>query len=115
MARICMGGLGGVDLIPSDALPRWPWHLVVRTSQPVAACLASQYAGWALRHEDGEEKFAALGSGRLAHSPARRRCSPSCRTRRFPTARFWWSSPTLRRRRPCFERSLRIVLSPPTD
>jgi methenyltetrahydromethanopterin cyclohydrolase len=63
MARICMGGLGEVDLIPSDALPRWPWHLVVRSSQPVAACLASQYAGWALRHEEGDEKFAALGSG----------------------------------------------------
>jgi methenyltetrahydromethanopterin cyclohydrolase len=35
----------------------------VRSSQPVAACLASQYAGWALRHEEGDEKFAALGSG----------------------------------------------------
>jgi methenyltetrahydromethanopterin cyclohydrolase len=43
-------------------LPRWPWHLSVRSSQPVTACLASQYAGWALRH-DGEQKFFALGSG----------------------------------------------------
>lgn len=63
MARVCMGGLGAIDIVPSDVLPRWPWHLVVRTSQPVAACLASQYAGWALRHENGGEKFAALGSG----------------------------------------------------
>jgi methenyltetrahydromethanopterin cyclohydrolase len=63
MARVCMGGLGTIRLAPSEALPRWPWHVVVRTSQPVAACLASQYAGWALRHEDGNGKFFALGSG----------------------------------------------------
>jgi len=62
MACICMGGLGAISLIPSEALPRWPWHLSVRSSQPVTACLASQYAGWALRH-DGEQKFFALGSG----------------------------------------------------
>jgi methenyltetrahydromethanopterin cyclohydrolase len=31
----------------------------VHTSQPVLACLASQYAGWALKHEE----FLALGSG----------------------------------------------------
>jgi methenyltetrahydromethanopterin cyclohydrolase len=63
MARICMGGLGEVDLMPSDPLPRWPWHIVVRSSQPVTACLASQLAGWSLRHEEAGKKFAALGSG----------------------------------------------------
>lgn len=63
MARVCMGGLGTIDLMPSDVLPRWPWHLMVRTSQPAAACLASQYAGWGLRHDASGEKFAALGSG----------------------------------------------------
>jgi methenyltetrahydromethanopterin cyclohydrolase len=62
VACICMGGLGTISLIPSESLPRWPWHLSVRSSQPVTACLASQYAGWALRH-DGEDKFFALGSG----------------------------------------------------
>ena len=62
MAAVCMGGLGVVLLTPSEGLPRWPWTVVVRSSQPVAACLASQYAGWALRH-DGAEKFFALGSG----------------------------------------------------
>jgi methenyltetrahydromethanopterin cyclohydrolase len=36
---------------------------VVRSSHPVAACLASQYAGWALSHEDSGGKFFALGSG----------------------------------------------------
>jgi methenyltetrahydromethanopterin cyclohydrolase len=63
MARVCMGGLGTIRLVPTEVLPRWPWHVAVRTSQPVAACLASQYAGWALRHEDGAGKFSALGSG----------------------------------------------------
>jgi len=63
MARICMGGLGTIRLVPSDAVPRWPWHIAVRSSQPVAACLASQYAGWALKHENGGEKYSALGSG----------------------------------------------------
>jgi methenyltetrahydromethanopterin cyclohydrolase len=63
IALVCMGGLGTIELLPSEATPRWPWHVGVRTSQPVAACLASQYAGWALKHENGGQKFYALGSG----------------------------------------------------
>ena len=63
LAEICMGGLGAVSLMPQDGLPRWPWHLVVRSSLPVLACLASQYAGWSLKHEDGKNGFFALGSG----------------------------------------------------
>ena len=63
MATICMGGLGSVTLSPAEATPRWPWHLVVRSSQPVAACLGSQYAGWSLKHEDESTSFFALGSG----------------------------------------------------
>jgi methenyltetrahydromethanopterin cyclohydrolase len=61
LAEICMGGLGVVSMVPSEATPRWPWRIVVRTSDPVTACLASQYAGWALKHEGGD--FVALGSG----------------------------------------------------
>ena len=63
IAEICMGGLGRVDLVPDAATPRWPWTLVVRSSDPVVACLASQYAGWSLSHRDGEDSFFALGSG----------------------------------------------------
>jgi methenyltetrahydromethanopterin cyclohydrolase len=64
IAEICMGGLGQVELLPSSATPRWPWTLVVRSSNPVIACLASQYAGWRLADETGEKKpFFALGSG----------------------------------------------------
>jgi methenyltetrahydromethanopterin cyclohydrolase len=63
MARVCMSGLASVEAGPSEAFAHWRWHVMVRTSQPVAACLASQYAGWELKHEDGERKFYALGSG----------------------------------------------------
>ncbi len=63
IAEICLGGLGGVTLTPFSGLPRWPFHLTVRTSDPVIACLGSQYAGWALSHGEGKEAFFALGSG----------------------------------------------------
>ena len=63
MAAICMGGLGTVALAAFEAMPHWPWHVSVRTSQPVAACLASQYAGWALKTESRGHNFSALGSG----------------------------------------------------
>jgi methenyltetrahydromethanopterin cyclohydrolase len=65
VAALCMGGLGEVALAP---LPRegWPTWLQVRSSQPVLACLGSQYAGWSLaasKEETGGRKFFALGSG----------------------------------------------------
>jgi methenyltetrahydromethanopterin cyclohydrolase len=63
IAEICMGGLGKVDLLPSASTPRWPWTIVSRSSNPVIACLASQYAGWKLTHGEGKDAFFALGSG----------------------------------------------------
>ena len=60
-----MGGLGQVAL-RSGAGEGWPSWLEVRSSQPVLACLASQYAGWSLaasKEETGGKKFFALGSG----------------------------------------------------
>jgi methenyltetrahydromethanopterin cyclohydrolase len=63
IAEICMGGLGAVSLVPSPATPRWPFTLAVRSSDPVIACLASQYAGWRLADDAGEKPFFALGSG----------------------------------------------------
>lgn len=63
LAEICMGGLGDVALAPCGTTPRWPWTLTVRSSNPVIACLASQYAGWRLSHGEGESAFVALGSG----------------------------------------------------
>ena len=64
-AEICMGGLGEVRLV-AGGREGWPSWLQVRSSQPVLACLASQYAGWSLaasKEETGGKKFFALGSG----------------------------------------------------
>ncbi len=52
IAEICMGGLGKVDIVDENCVQ-------VRSESPVLACLASQYAGWALQYE----KFFSLGSG----------------------------------------------------
>ncbi|HTY65201.1 MAG TPA: methenyltetrahydromethanopterin cyclohydrolase [Alphaproteobacteria bacterium] len=59
IAEICLGGLGQVSLAAGAGA--WPWQVTVHTSNPVLACLGSQYAGWSLKHDD--PKFFALGSG----------------------------------------------------
>jgi len=48
-----------VRLGTDQAIPRWPWTVSVISSQPVIACLGSQYAGWSL----SQGEFFALGSG----------------------------------------------------
>jgi methenyltetrahydromethanopterin cyclohydrolase len=63
IAEICMGGLGRVALTPAAAIPNWPWTIATRSSHPVIACLASQYAGWNLSHKANGGSFFALGSG----------------------------------------------------
>jgi len=65
IGEICMGGLGRVG-VRGGGLEAWPTWLEVRSSQPVLACLASQYAGWSLaasKEETGGKKFFSLGSG----------------------------------------------------
>lgn len=59
IAEICMGGLGVVSLQADNRFPGFAEAIAVTSNQPVLACLASQYAGWALSHE----KFFSLGSG----------------------------------------------------
>ena len=63
IAEICLGGLGRVSLTHDGVAPNWPLTVHVSTVNPVLACLASQYAGWSLAHEEGGKKFQALGSG----------------------------------------------------
>ena len=63
IAEICMGGLGTVELVPGATAPRWPWTIIARSSDPVTACLASQYAGWRLTHGEGKDAYFALASG----------------------------------------------------
>ena len=65
IGEICMGGFGRVHLRHAPGAP-WPTWLDVHSSQPVLACLGSQYAGWSLaasKEETGGRKFFALGSG----------------------------------------------------
>ncbi len=59
ITEICMGGLGTVALAHSAYTEKWPLTVHVHSSNPVLACLGSQYAGWSLAHE----KYYALGSG----------------------------------------------------
>jgi methenyltetrahydromethanopterin cyclohydrolase len=59
IAEICMGGLGFVALQNDSTFKNWPLSVKVHAKSPIIACLASQYAGWALSHE----KFFSLGSG----------------------------------------------------
>ncbi len=59
LARICLADLADVSIVPGTAGGRACPHVQVVTDHPVAACLASQYAGWQL----AEGKFFAMGSG----------------------------------------------------
>lgn len=63
LARICLADLATVEVGAGE-----PWPMVaVDTDQPLAACLASQYAGWELKGE----KFFAMGSGPMRAAAAR--------------------------------------------
>jgi methenyltetrahydromethanopterin cyclohydrolase len=59
LARVCLGDLGQVSIVPGDIGGQSVPLIQVVTDHPVLACLASQYAGWALK----EGKFFAMGSG----------------------------------------------------
>jgi methenyltetrahydromethanopterin cyclohydrolase len=59
MAEAAMGGLGTISAGFDRSLKKWPLTIEVRSSQPVLACLASQYAGWNL----SSGKYFAMGSG----------------------------------------------------
>ena len=59
ITEICMGGMGTVSISHSTYTENWPLTINVHSTNPVLACLGSQYAGWSLSHE----KYYALGSG----------------------------------------------------
>ncbi|MGD9783787.1 MAG: methenyltetrahydromethanopterin cyclohydrolase [Hyphomicrobiaceae bacterium] len=61
LGEICMGGLGTVTLANRSGLERWPLAVMVHSTNPVVACLGSQYAGWTITDE--ATGFFALGSG----------------------------------------------------
>ena len=59
LGEICMGGLGTVAITSASGLERWPLGVVVHSTNPVIACLGSQYAGWTI--QDQASGFFALG------------------------------------------------------
>lgn len=63
IAEICMGGLGRVGIDGRGPVDDWDVSLTVHSTDPVTACLGSQYAGWSLAHGEGKSAFHALGSG----------------------------------------------------
>ncbi len=65
LARACMAGLADVTLVPG-AIAGCPL-VQVHTDLPVAACLASQYAGWQI----SIGKFFAMGSGPMRAAAGR--------------------------------------------
>ncbi len=60
LAEVCIAGLGWVRVAPAKSR-QWTGRRVWVTvpDQPVAACMASQYAGWEIKGEN----FFAMGSG----------------------------------------------------
>ena len=70
LAEICMGGLGSLACAPVQIGDKTHPGLIVWTDHPAVACMASQYAGWAI----SVGKFFAMGSGPLrAHARVERR------------------------------------------
>lgn len=59
ITETCLGGMGTVSISHTPYTDNWPLTINVHSSNPVLACLGSQYAGWSLSHE----KYYALGSG----------------------------------------------------
>jgi methenyltetrahydromethanopterin cyclohydrolase len=69
LAEICMGGLGNVSCTPVQIGGQSYAGLTVWTDHPAVACMASQYAGWAI----SVGKYFAMGSGPLrAHARVER-------------------------------------------
>jgi methenyltetrahydromethanopterin cyclohydrolase len=93
LAEICLAGLGRVELVPTEHTFGVETAVAVATEQPVAACMASQYAGWQI----AEGKYFAMGSGPMRAAAGKEvlfdaigfREQPDCavgvlETRKFP-------------------------------
>lgn len=59
LAEICLAGLGQVEFLPAASQLGTEMAVVVTVDEPIAACLASQYAGWRIT----SGKYFAMGSG----------------------------------------------------
>lgn len=60
LARLCLGGAADVTMVPADPERHASdVGVLVRTDDPLRACLGSQYAGWPIQTDD----YFAMGSG----------------------------------------------------
>ena len=59
LAEICLAAQGHVTLVPGTCDLPGAYTVTVKSDQPVAACMASQYAGWQIATDD----FFGMGSG----------------------------------------------------
>ncbi|MEX0678110.1 MAG: methenyltetrahydromethanopterin cyclohydrolase [Pirellulales bacterium] len=67
LAEICLAGLGRVQFVPSTLEFTSGLAVMTTTDQPVAACMAAQYAGWQI----AAGKYSAIGSGPMRAAAAR--------------------------------------------
>ena len=67
LAEICLAGLAEVSFVPTSSELGSGIAVCVRTDQPLAACMASQYAGWQI----AAGKFFAMGSGPMRAAGSR--------------------------------------------
>jgi methenyltetrahydromethanopterin cyclohydrolase len=67
LAEVCLAGLGTIEVEQSEQDAPTPYLVRVTTGDPVAACMASQYAGWEIKGE----KFFAMGSGPMRAAAGR--------------------------------------------
>lgn len=59
LSEICLSGLGSVSYVPTQIADTPGLAVQVVTDHPLAACMASQYAGWQI----AGGKYFAMGSG----------------------------------------------------
>jgi methenyltetrahydromethanopterin cyclohydrolase len=67
LARICLSGLGDVFISGTPQQPAPVQEVSIASKEPVAACMASQYAGWAIK----ADTFFAMGSGPMRAAACR--------------------------------------------
>ena len=59
LAEICIAGQGHVTMVPLASNLPTAHAVTIKSNHPLAACMASQYAGWKIATDD----FFAMGSG----------------------------------------------------
>lgn len=82
LAEACMAGLGHVQISTASSELGGGPAVVVRTDHPVAACMASQYAGWQIATDD----YFAMGSGPMRAAAGSEELFESIGHREQPTS-----------------------------